>query len=610
MVLILKLLFKYRLTMKMKKLFYILTIVLSLISFGCTKGFEDINTSKDQFVKLEPEYLFASSVKGSMDLMAELNANMYWPYAHQLTVSSMSSTAMYGASYSTINGWWARFYQNISLLRKIQTLYGGKVGYENRVQIAKVWESYMFYVFTTTFGGIPYKDACRDDLINIPFDSENDIYISLLKTLETATKTLDPTKDALKPDILFTDSDINKWKKFANSLRLKIALETQNAIPVEATANGKDVVNNYESLLPQSNSENITFQWGGTTSSENSYYYNTWILNTTKVLPAISELMFDYMRTYTDPRMQVLFDKVQGQYLVFDTLYTNSTKAHANYYRYQVPYNGKPMTTQVGGMTGPGVSGQTGDPYRSMSDNQYSYLKASYLQANAKQNLIWYADVSFMLAEAKLLGWGGSKTVDQYYYNGINASYNQYGLTTTQANAYENLNGVKWGTANLNGSSDHLTIVNVNIPNDPLHQIIVQRWLAGTFDGGHDAWCYLRRTREINLTPCLAASVDAMNTGNVIANLPERLQYPNTEQNYNTISYNAAVQKLSGGADALTTYLNIAKPYTRLTYNQWLVWPIKYSWSAWAKWYGPTEQDLITGGLVINNSYFIETILY
>ena len=595
----------------MKKIIYILIIVLSLINFGCTKGFQDINTNKDEFVNVGPEYLLASAVKGSMNLIAELNANMYWPYSHQLTVSSMASTSMYGASYSTINGWWGRFYQNIALLRQIQKLYGDKPGYENRVQIAKIWESYMFYIFTTTFGGIPYTYASRDDLTNIPFDSETDIYIALLKTLQTASETLDPTKDKLTPDIIFPDSDINKWKKFAVTLRLKIALETQNAIPVESAANGKDVITNYESFLPKSSSENISFQWGGTNSSENSYYYNTYLLTSTKDLPALSHLMFVYMRSYPDPRMQAIFDKTTGQYLVYDTLYTDKTNLHRNFDRYIVPYNGRPETTQYGLLNNnPGYVDDGLDPYRSMSSNQYSYLKASYLKANAVQNIIWYSDVCFMRAEAKLVGWGGAETVDQFYYDGINASFNQYGLTTTQATAYENLNGVKWNTEQLHAFPDYRGMVTANIPNDPLHKIIVQRWLAGVFDGGHDAYCYIRRTREIDLPPNLAASNDAMNVGTLIANLPERMQYPNTELLYNTASYKEAVQNLSGGIDNLTAYLKMAKPYSRLTYDQWKVVSLHINDLAWTKWYGQTEQDLISAGLIINLTWFVKTPLY
>lgn len=595
----------------MKKILYRLFIVLSFITIGCTRGYEDINTNKHEFVNVEPEYLLASAVKGSMNLIAELNTNMYWPYAHQLTVSSMASTSMYGASYSTINGWWGRFYQNISLLRQIQKLYGTKPGYENRVQISKIWESYMFYIFTTTFGGIPYTFASRDDLVNIPFDTETDIYINLLKTLETASKTLDPAKDAMKPDIIFADSDINKWKKFAVTLRLKIALETQNAIPVESATNGKDVIANYESFLPQSNSDNITFQWGGTNSTECSYYYNTYLLNSTKDLPAISHLMFVYMRSYPDPRMQALFDKLTGHYLIYDTLYTDNTKAHRNFYRYEISYNGRPETTQYGDLNNnPGYIDNGMDPYRSMSSNQYSYLKASYLRANATQNIIWYSDACFMRAEAKLIGWGGAKTVDQFYYDGISASFLQYGLTEVQATAYKNLNGIKWNTEQLNAFPDYRGMVTSNITNDPLHKIIVQRWLAGTFDGGHDAYCYIRRTREIELPPNLAASNNAMNVGTLIANLPERMQYPNTEISYNRESYNEAVIRLNGGLDVLTAYLKMSKEYNRKTYDQWKVFSLKINNNAWTKWYGQTEQDLISAGLVKNNTYFIQTVLY
>ena len=246
----------------MKKILIIIPALLILILNGCTNGFEEINTNKHEFVNVQPEYLLASSVKGSMNLIAELNANVYWQYSHHLTVSSMGSTASYGASYSTLNTWWRRFYENISLLRQIQTLYADKTGFENRVQIAKIWESYLFYIFTTTFGSIPYKEACREGVIEIAYDAETDIYIGLLNTLKTALETLDPEKDGMYPDVVFPDSDINKWKKFAAALRLKIALETQNAIPTEAAQHGTDVLANYADLAYKIQCRKPVFQMG------------------------------------------------------------------------------------------------------------------------------------------------------------------------------------------------------------------------------------------------------------------------------------------------------------------------------------------------------------
>lgn len=519
----------------------------------------------------------------------------------------MASTASYGASYSTINGWWKTFYGNISMLRQIQKLYGDQPGFENRVQIAKIWESYLFYVFTTTFGGVPYTYASRDDLIDIPFDNEPDIYISLLNVLKTASETLDPAKDKMAPDIVFPDSDVNKWKKFAVALRLKIALETQNAIPAESAVHGKDVITNYESFLLKSNTENLTFKWGGANSTENSYYYDTYLFNSTKDLPALSHLMFVYMRQYPDPRMQAIFDKVKGHYLVFDTLYTDDTRLHRRFFRYEVPYNGKPKTSQAGGLDdNEGYTEEAGDPYRSMNATQYSYIKTDYLKADATQNLIWYSDVCFMQAEAKLIGWGGTKSVEGFYYDGISASFNQYGLTEAQASTYKDYNGVKWDTEKLNALPDHRKLIRANITKDPLHKIIVQRWLSGVFHGSHDAYCYIRRTRNIDLIPHLAPTTDANGAGTKIANLPERLQYPNTEIAYNTASYNAAVKNLWGGFDFLSSYLKMAKEYDRKTYDQWKLTSLRINNEAWIKWYGETELDLTKAGLVKDVTYFIE----
>lgn len=585
---------------------YLTGLILIFLLFPkCTNDFENINIDKHEFVNVEPEFLMSSVVKNSMNLFADMNANVYWPFSHQLTVSGMGSTASYGASYSAINTWWRQFYESISLLRQIQKKYEDDENYKNRIEIAKIWESYMFYIFTTTFGGVPYQFASRDDLIEIPFDKENDIYKNILDVLKTASENLDPEGDKLSPDILFTDSDINKWKQFAVALRLKIALETQNAIPEDASSHGKDVMTNFQDLLIKSNQDNIQFKWGGTNTTENSYYFDTFLLNSTKELPALSHLMFLYYRTYKDPRMETIFDRTQGQFLIFDSLYTDNTHTEKKLYRYEVPYNGKEKTTQKADLgENDGYVEEVADPYRSMNPTQYSYLKKDFLKESTVQNLIWYSDVCFMQAEAKQLNWGGSKTSEQYYNDGIKASFEYFGLSTNQADNYINQNGVKWNTQKLDALPDHRMLVNANITNDPIHKIIVQRWLAGIIYGSHDAYCYIRRTRKIELLPHFAPSTDVNGAGTRIANLPERIQYPNSEITYNNKEYMAAVKNLNSGFDFLSTYLNLSKEYNRKTYEEWRVVNLRINNRAWIKWYGDTVDDLIEAGLVKDVTFF------
>jgi hypothetical protein len=88
------------------------------------------------------------------------------------------------------------------------------------------------------------------------------------------------------------------------------------------------------------------------------------------------------------------------------------------------------------------------------------------------------------------------------------------------------------------------------------------------------------------------------------------LQYPNSEISYNHIQYNEAVKRLWGGLDFLSSYLKISKEYDRKTYDQWKVYSLRLNNRVWTKWYGDTETNLISAGLIKNQTYFIQTVLF
>ncbi|MPM80258.1 hypothetical protein SDC9_127305 [bioreactor metagenome] len=207
---------------------------------------------------------------------------------------------------------------------------------------------------------------------------------------------------------------------------------------------------------------------------------------------------------------------------------------------------------------------------------------------------MWYADVCFMQAEAKLIGWGGSKTIEEYYNAGIDASFQQYELTQADALKYRSQKGVKWGVGRTDAFPDFISMSDANISSDPLHQIIAQRWVAGYFHGGHDAWCYIRRTRLLNLPV-------HMNPGNLItggqgkiANMPERMQYPPDEILYNNDAYLDAVQKLGTSGDILPTYLKMATPYNRKTIDELLQLKIVFNNTAFKNWYAREGKEYTT----------------
>lgn len=574
----------------------VFTSVLLIGNFGCTNEFEDINTNPHEFTKVQPENLMATAVKRSMSLMVDLNRRMYWPYTHQVAMGS-GDMARYGSSVSDVNGIWRDFYATTYFLKNIQNTYSGVEGFENRVLIAQIWECYLFYIGASTFGSMPYTDANRMDVTSLTYDTEIFIYKDILRRLSESFDKLDPTKDKYAQDLVFADGSINKWKKFANSLRLKIALEVQNAIPEEAKSYGEESVKN-ENFFIASNSENVFLKWNGSAITEYSDYYYRFVytLSDASSKPAYSHQMFVYQRSYKDPRMTKYAQPTEAEYTFIDTVYWDESFTVRAAVRYAIPYNGRPVSSAntFAGLDESSLQTSQANPLRMLSSTQFSLVNNSFLKADGLINSIWYADMCFMQAEAKLIGWGGTKTVEEYYNAGIDASFQQYELTQAEATRYRSQKGVKWGVGRTDAFPDFITLSNANISADPLHQIIAQRWIAGYFHGGHDAWCYIRRTRLMQFAP-------HMNPGNLITGgqgkivyMPERMQYPPDELLYNLEAYQEAVKTLGAGGDILPTYLKLAKPFDRKTSDELLQLKIKFNNIAFKNWYAREGKDYTT----------------
>ncbi len=583
--------------MKTKNIILSLLMSVSLIVLsGCTDGFEGLNTNPHEFTKVQPENLMATAVKRSMSSIANMNAKIYWPYSHQVAMQS-GDMPRYGSSSSDVNNFWTDFYGTIYLLRNIQKTYKDDPNYANRVLIAQIWECYLYYFGATSFGGMPYTDACRTDITSIPYDTEEFIYSDILKRLTESFNGLDPTKDKFGTDLVFTDGSIEKWKTFANTLRLKIALEVQNAVPADAELYGKESISK-ESYLVSSNTQNVFLKWNGSNLNENSDYYTKYVytLSDAASKPAYSHMMFVYQRSYKDPRMTKYADVVGAAFTFVDTVYWDESFTVRAAVKYGIPYNGRPVSpaNTYAGLDESSSQVSQANPLRMLSSTQYSLVNSSFLKADGSINVFWYADVCFMQAEAKLIGWGGSKTQEQYYNAGIDASFEQYGLTTTQAATYRSQKGVKWGVARTDALSDYLNLVSSNISANPLQQIIAQRWIAGYFHGAHDAWCYIRRTRLLDLPPHMSPGNLISGGQGKIANLPERMQYPPDEVKYNAVAYNKACGNLGAGGDILPTYLKLAKPYTRKSQDQLLALKIQFNNRAFRNWYAREGKDYTT----------------
>ena len=111
-------------------------------------------------------------------------------------------------------------------------------------QMARIVKAYIFHRLTDLYGDIPYSEAvCGIDYPK--YDTQEAIYADLLKELNEAQAALDGAAPAeLGSKDIYFNSDLTKWRKFANSLMLRIAMRMSKVNPAEAEKWVKVAVNN------------------------------------------------------------------------------------------------------------------------------------------------------------------------------------------------------------------------------------------------------------------------------------------------------------------------------------------------------------------------------
>ena len=104
--------------------------------------------------------------------------------------------------------------------------------------MATVMDAYSYQVLADVYDEVPYFEALKagEDIIKAKFDKGSDIYADLFKRLDEALAKDFSAKTNTNPgsaDLIF-NGDIDSWKAFANTLKLKLALRQYNAKPDES----------------------------------------------------------------------------------------------------------------------------------------------------------------------------------------------------------------------------------------------------------------------------------------------------------------------------------------------------------------------------------------
>lgn len=583
---------------KNNRLSFKIAFISAIIAISCSNNFEEINTNEYLINQATPEQIFAGVVKNTLNLVGgTMNDQIFNSYASYYGGKG-GQFSRYFYQESTLDDYWKKFY--VDILKNNQEIidkYSNDPTYNNRVYISKIWKSYVFSIMVSTFGPVPYQDALSGQS-SANYDSEEFIYTSILNELKEAGENIDISGDVLSEDPIF-DGDLIKWRKFANTLRLKIALRISEGFPLLANQHGSETMLNESNLLT-SNSENVVMRWG--TEQENwSFNYSRYVFvqANNDVIPYVNFHFLLNLKTYSDPRLFKLVEPSTDPINIEDQVFSSGSNNELITVRYDLPYFGRPL--------GGNAIVDEWDSFLNPNNNilgglpNYRFCRPKeelFMAQDMSFNIITYAETNFIKAEAQLLGWGGALSAEQYYYEGINASFEQYEAIGVAE--YKEKDGIKWNTPSI-GDRDLFGLVTSGITADPLEtvydQIARQRWLA-SFNQGHDIWCMQKRTRRLPL-------IDHFNpdgaTGLDYAALPERMVYPPVSESIlNGQAFQEAISNLPSSlpgypiGNSMYNTIKINKVYNPKAWENEMP---EYNQDFAKHFYGDSEDDLIAAGV-------------
>lgn len=502
-------------------------VCLLILSFGCTKNFEKYNKNPNA---LSDEELGRDNV-GAGTFIPTMQANVFYDlqsenYIYQIQqnlnadafsgyFAPVGFDGQYNANYNLNpgwNGWPFRVAYNgiMGNWKKLKALAPPQI-----MAVADIIKVEAMHRVSDVYGPIPYSQFGTAALTT-PYDDQQTVYNTFFKDLDDAISTLsdyvskNPDDKTLNKFDLVYDGDYKQWIKFANSLKLRLAVRISYADPALAKTKAEEAVANSYGVL-STNEDNAEVTGGKGVSTSNGLYIADIAYNNSRMNASIESIM----KGYKDGRLEKYFKKATA-------------------------------TDEIRGV-------RNGSPAKGIGYE----AKASSVNLVESDPVIWMsaAEVSFLRAEGSIRGWNMGGTAKSFYENGIALSFAQRGASGADAYIADNvstpaayIDPAGYTAANVPANSDLLSKNKIKWDEaesveTKLEKIITQKWLA-VFPDGQEAWSEFRRTGYPKIFPIINnASGGLINTAVQIRRLP----FPQDEYTSNRTEVDKAIKLLGNG---------------------------------------------------------------
>ncbi|WP_235297083.1 SusD/RagB family nutrient-binding outer membrane lipoprotein [Portibacter marinus] len=470
---------------------------------GCDDGFDELNINPTQAPDLDPafqltfvqiassnnryEYWRAQYIYCSTIIQHNASSFSYWAGDKYNEIDSYSS-AMWDSSYP-------RDLKNVVDLVNRTAEDPAQANFNAAARIVKV---YLFGRITDLYGDIPYSEAGKgfiDEIFFPKYDTQESIYNDFFSELDAAVAQFSDSALPLQGDI-WLDNDISKWKKWANSLKLRYGMRLTKVNPSLA-----------ESMVKQA------LQAGVMESIDDApvVYHTEMDRNgNTAVMQAddnfrLSEAFVSYLQSTNDPRLSVWG-------MTYDT-----------------EGNEQPDVSTWKGLPN-GTDGNS--PEFEILEQFVRHNRSTIKSVTAPYIHQGLAEVRFLQAEAAIRGWDSGSAAD-YFADGLRAGIQQANLYDNTSISEEETEAFVAGNPLDESSTDAA-----------LEHIGTEQWVS-TYLDAMEAFANWRRTGYPVLTP---VDHEIGQTGGTI---PRRLYYPPSELGVNP-NFKEAIDRQFNGTNDLT----------------------------------------------------------
>lgn len=391
---------------------------------------------------------------------------------------------------------------------------------ENQIAASRIMLAYIFHKLTDTFGDVPYYSYGSDDpdfqaldsdnVLSPVFASQEKIYADILKELREASDMIVTSEPVFTSGDNIYGGDATKWKKFANSLILRVANRLRDVDPSTANAAIDEAVT---AGVMNSNADNAVQAYESSDATA-SPMWRAFIDRTDFGVTNtfVRTLNGEYGDFGEDPR---LFEMAAPTTASIKSIKEDTYTRSEDFGDYQgIPY----------------AFAQT----QRLGFDTFTFPSSKVLRPDYGIVFMEYAEVQFILSEHN----GFSQ--DEYE-EGVRASMEKWGVAANKISSFVD-----------------------NLPAANEEHVLNQKYVA-LYMQAHEAWAEYRRTgfpsviklpgEEIELDPNQVAALPEESRVEsytfepriAIDDLPKRLRYPQILQTLNGDNRSAAVSELSDG---------------------------------------------------------------